>query len=90
MYNVRPTSKFQKDLKRAKKRGYDIALLTNIIKKLAAGEPLPAKNKDHELFGDYIGCRECHITPDRLLIYELDGDDLILYLTRTGTHSDLL
>lgn len=89
MYNVRPTSKFQKDLKRAKKRGYDIDLLTDIIKKLAAAHPLPAKNKDHELSGDYIGCRECHITPDWLLIYELDGDDLILYLTRTGTHSDL-
>ena len=89
MYNVRPTSKFQKDLKRAKKRGYDIDLLTDIIKKLAAGEPLLAKNKDHDLSGDYVGCRECHITPDWLLIYELDGDDLILYLTRTGTHSDL-
>ena len=89
MYNIRPTSKFQKDLKRAKKRGYDIVLLTDIIKKLAAGEQLPAKNKDHDLSGDYIGCRECHITPDWLLIYELDGDDLILYLTRTGTHSDL-
>lgn len=89
MYNVRPTSKFQKDLKRAKRRGYDINLLRDIIKKLAAGEPLPAKNKDHGLYGDYIGCRECHITPDWLLIYEVDGDDLILYLTRTGTHSDL-
>lgn len=50
MYNVRPTSKFQKDLKRAKKRGYNIDLLTDIIKKLAAGEPLPAKNKDHALY----------------------------------------
>lgn len=89
MYKVRPTSKFQKDLKRAKKRGYDIDLLTSIIKKLAADEPLPTKNKDHGLSGNYIGCRECHITPDWLLIYELDGDELILYLTRTGTHSDL-
>ena len=89
MYNIRPTSKFQKDLKRAKRRGYDIALLTSIIKMLAAGEPLPAKNKDHELSGDYVGCRECHITPDWLLIYEVDREDLILYLTRTGTHSDL-
>ena len=87
MYNVRPTSKFQKDLKRAKRRGYDFDLLRDIIKKLAAGEPLPAKNRDHDLSGDYVGCRECHITPDWLLIYEVDGDDLILYLTRTGTHS---
>ncbi len=89
MYNIRPTLKFQKDLKRAKRRGYDITLLAEIIKKLAAGELLPAKNRDHDLSGDYAGCRECHITPDWLLIYEVDGDDLILYLTRTGTHSDL-
>ena len=57
MYNIRPTSRFQKDLKRAKRRGYDIALLTDVIKKLAVGEPLPAKNKDHDLSGDYAGCR---------------------------------
>ena len=77
MYNIRPTTKFQKDLKRVKKRGFDISLLTDIIKKLAAGEPLPEKNRDHQLSGDYAGCRECHITPDWLLIYEVDGDELI-------------
>lgn len=88
-YAVKPTSKFQRDLKRAQKRGYDISLLTDIIKKLANGEPLPEKNKDHSLSGDYAGCRECHITPDWLLIYEIDNGELILYLTRTGTHSDL-
>ena len=71
------------------KRGFDISLLTDIIKKLAAGEPLPEKNREHQLSGDYTGCRECHITPDWLLIYEVDGDELILYLTRTGSHSDL-
>ena len=38
MYNIRPTTKFQKDLKRVKKRGFDISLLTDIIKKLAAGD----------------------------------------------------
>ena len=66
MYNIRPTTKFQKDLKRVKKRGFDISLLTDIIKKLAAGEPLPEKNREHQLSGDYTGCRECHITPDWL------------------------
>lgn len=88
-YNVRPTTKFQKDLKRVQRRGYDISLLTDIIKKLAKGEVLPEKNKDHNLTGNYIGCRECHITPDWLLIYEISDRDLFLYLTRTGTHSDL-
>ncbi|MEE0409326.1 MAG: type II toxin-antitoxin system YafQ family toxin [Clostridia bacterium] len=89
MYSVRPTTKFQKDLKRIAKRGYDISLLTEVIKKLANGERLPEKNKDHALSGDYSGYRECHITPDWLLIYEIENDELILYLTRTGTHSDL-
>lgn len=88
-YIIRPTTKFQRDLKRIQKRGYDISLLTDIIKKLANGEPLPEKNRDHNLSGDYSGCRECHITPDWLLVYEIDNGELILYLTRTGSHSDL-
>ncbi len=89
MYLIRPTTKFQKDLKRIEKRGYNISLLTEVIKKLANGEKLPEKNKDHNLLGEYSGCRECHITPDWLLVYEIADDELILYLTRTGTHSDL-
>ena len=89
MYTIRPSSKFEKDLKRIKKRGYDISLLTDVIKKLAAGETLPEKNRDHFLTGDYSGCKECHIAPDWLLIYEIVDETLILYLTRTGTHSDL-
>jgi mRNA interferase YafQ len=89
MYNIRPSVKFQKDLKRIQKRGYDISLLTNVLKLLAQGEPLPAKYKDHTLTGNYKGCRECHITPDWLLIYEISEKEVILYLTRTGTHSDL-
>lgn len=89
MYEIKPSTKFQKDLKRVQRRGYDISLITEILKMLAAGEPLPAKNKDHALVGNYEGCRECHITPDWLLIYEVVEETVILYLTRTGTHSDL-
>lgn len=88
-YIVKPTTKFQRDLKKVQKRGYDILLLTDIIKKLANGEQLPEKNRDHNLTGDYVNCRECHITPDWLLVYEIDKVELILYLTRTGTYSDL-
>lgn len=88
-YHVRPTARFQKDLKRLQRRGYDLSLLTEVIKKLAEGETLPPKNRDHNLSGDYVGCRECHIAPDWLLIYELSDEELFLYLTRTGTHSDL-
>lgn len=89
MYRIRPSTKFQKDLKKVQKRGYDISLLTTVLNILANGESLPSKYKDHNLSGNYKGCRECHITPDWLLIYEILDDELILYLTRTGTHSDL-
>jgi len=89
MYTVKPTKKFAKDLKRIEKRGYKIDLLTTVIKKLAAGETLDESYLDHPLKGNYKGCRECHITPDWLLIYEISDNSLILYLTRTGTHSDL-
>ena len=88
-YRIKPTSLFKKDLKKAQKRGYNMELLTEVIRLLASGEALPEKNKDHALSGDYSGCRECHILPDWLLIYEIANEELILYLTRTGTHSDL-
>lgn len=89
MYKIKPTLKFQKDLKKLQKRGYNISLLTDVIRKLAEGETLPDRYRDHMLVGEFRGCRECHITPDWLLIYEIDGENLYLYLTRTGTHSDL-
>lgn len=89
MLKIRYHTSFKKDYKRIIKRGYDTKLIEGIIQKLAGGEQLPEKNKDHALSGDYTGCRECHITSDWLLIYEIDNGELILYLTRTGTHSDL-
>ncbi len=88
-YVVKPSKKFQKDLKRVKSRGYRIDLLTEVIQLLADGKILPEQYLDHALSGKFIGCRECHITPDWLLIYEIDKGELLLYLTRTGTHSDL-
>ena len=86
---LKPSTRFQKDVKRAKNRGYDIDLLIEVIRKLANGEALDKKYRDHMLSGDYAGCHECHITSDWLLIYEIYEQELILYLTRTGTHSDL-
>ncbi len=60
-----------------------------VINKLANGEQLEAKYNAHQLMGQYKGCRECRIIPAWLLVYEIVNDELILYLTRTGTHSDL-
>ncbi len=79
----------KKDLKLAEKRGYHISSLSDVVKILAEGEQLPPKYKDHELKGDYAGYRECHVEPDWLLVYKISEESLILYLMRTGTHSDL-
>ena len=89
MYNVLSSNTFRKELKTMIKRGYDISLLEEIVNKLANGEELPERNRDHALTGNYKGCRECHIKPDWLLIYQIIDEELILFLTRTGTHSDL-
>ena len=89
MLNIIMSNQFKRDLKLARKRGLDIALLDAVVTQLANELPLAAKYRDHDLKGNYSGFRECHIMPDWLLIYRIDGNDLMLFLTRTGTHSDL-
>ena len=89
-YKIVQTSKFKKDLKRAIKQGKNLAELQKVINLLASGQNLPIKNRDHALKGNYSHCRECHIAPDWLLIYEIIHDELFLYLTRLGSHSELL
>lgn len=89
MLDIILSNHFKKDLKAAVRRGYDISLLNQVIEKLSNQEPLLARNRDHALTGEYIGFRECHIQPDWLLIYRIDEGDLILFLSRTGSHSDL-
>ena len=88
-YQIEMSSRFKKDYKLAKKRGYNMSLQKEVIEILASGEELPEKYSDHPLSGDYKGSRECHIEPDWLLIYRIEKDLLVLGLTRTGTHSDL-
>ena len=86
---IKTTKRFDKDLKKLKKRKYDLKLLAKIINKLSDSEVLSEKYRDHYLTGDYKGFRECHIQPDWLLIYKIDKNILALTLSRTGTHSDL-
>lgn len=88
-YIVKPTTQFKKDYKLAMRRGMDISLLEEVIAMLATGIPLPEKNRDHALSGNWTGHRECHVLPDWLLVYRIDGDVLVLTLSRTGSHSDL-
>ena len=88
-YTVRRTKKFCKELKKMLKRGADLDKLETVVNILAAGETLPPQYHDHALTGDLEGTRDCHITPDWLLLYRIENDVLVLTLTRTGSHSDL-
>lgn len=87
MLKLNLTTQFKRDLKLCKKRNYNINLLNAIVDTLRIPAALPLKNKDHVLKGNYAGRRECHISPDWLLIYRIDGNEI--YLDRTGTHADL-
>jgi len=89
MLQLVTTTKFRKDYKRIKKRGYDLALLQTVLDLLLQEETLDPKYKDHALSGNYIGFRECHVQADWLLIYAISESELILTASRTGTHSDL-
>ncbi len=88
-YTVKYTTQFKRDYKLAMKRGMDIGLLEDVISTLAMGLPLPEKNREHALTGNWAGYRECHVLPDWLLIYRIDDGVLVLILSCTGTHSDL-
>lgn len=87
MLRLNVTTQFKRDRRRCMKRGYDMSLLTGVVDMLLAPFPLPPVNQEHTLSGDWANHQECHIQPDWLLIYKVEGGELMLY--RTGTHSDL-
>lgn len=90
-YEVRLSSNFKKEYKKVKKQGKDIKKLKYVIEKLANGEQLEERYKNHNLVNNkkYQDCSECHIEPDWLLVYKNVNDELILLLVSTGSHSEL-
>ena len=71
------SSQYKKDIKLARRRNLPEEELNGIVLKLANDVSLSAKNKDHALQGEFVGCRECHIRPDWLLIYrKTDSNEL--------------
>lgn len=87
MRRIKTTNQFERDYKRAARRGQDLELLKTVMRRLATGEELEPRYRDHALVGSYAGRRECHLAPDWLLIYKLTGDEIIF--ERTGSHADL-
>jgi mRNA interferase YafQ len=81
------TKQFERDIKRAQRRGKNLEKFKIVARTLLAGEPLDAIHRDHQLVGNYAGRRECHLESDWLLIYKPEETRIIF--ERTGTHSDL-
>lgn len=89
---LKETKQFKKDKTRIKGSGrYDWEKMRAVVRELMNDRPLHAKHCDHDLTGEYIGARECHVEPDWLLIYDKEGDANTgtLKLIRTGSHSEL-
>ncbi|MBO4840521.1 MAG: type II toxin-antitoxin system YafQ family toxin [Bacteroidaceae bacterium] len=89
MYSINYTNRFNKDLKRCKKRGLDIQLIQNAVALLASTGTLPAQYRPHKLINQKIETWECHIRPDWLMTWEQNNTELTLLFLQTGTHSDL-
>ena len=83
------SKQMKKDIKLVKKQGKSRQALQDIVDEIKSGKPLDDKYQEHYLTNNYKGCRECHITPDWLLIYRIDKKENKLYLVRTGSHSEL-
>ena len=81
------STQFRRDLKRLGKQGKSLGKLRALLERLVQEEPLAARHRDHALRGPWNGYREAHIEGDWLLIYRVQGRDLLL--ARTGSHSEL-
>ena len=86
MLDLKFGSQFKRDRRLCVKRGYDMSLLSAVVDTLRIPAALPPKNREHALAGNWSGYQECHISPDWLLIYRVEGNEL--RLARTGTHAD--
>lgn len=86
---MKATKRFEKDLKRCKKRGCNMQKLREVLQLLQETGMLPLKFKPHKLVGKYVGKWECHIENDWLLVWEQNDDELLLVCVSTGTHADM-
>jgi len=90
-YKIEFTNNFNRQFKKIVKQNKDISKFLKIVERLANNDVLELKYRNHNLENNkkYKNCKECHIEPDWLLIYQVQDDKLILLLFATGSHSDL-
>ena len=91
MRTIRRTAAFKRDYRREKKGRFAKTLdqeVKNVVADLASDRPLPQRHHDHALTGPWKDHRDCHVRPDRVLIYRKPDTDY-LDLVRLGSHSEL-
>jgi mRNA interferase YafQ len=89
MLHPSKTKKFEKDQEKAKKQNKDFKELLKVMEKLLKEEPLDPKYKDHPLKGKWVGCRDCHVQNDWVLIYRVNEKEKTIRFERIGSHSEL-
>ncbi len=87
MLRLATTRRFERDLKRVRRRRKDLDKLWSVVERLLQGQPLDRSHRIHRLSGRWADFWECHLEPDWLLIWIENEDELVL--VRTGSHSDL-
>jgi mRNA interferase YafQ len=66
-----------------------MALMKNAILMIEETGNLPLAYNPHKLSGNYSGYWEAHLKPDWFIIWKYLVAENEIWLTRTGTHSDL-
>ena len=94
MRKVVPTTKFNRDFKRAVKTvtfKKNKAKFDKYVNMLMSGEKLPPESKNHPLAKhspeEYHGCWDFHVAPDICVVYRMKEDTF--ELIRIGQHNDL-
>lgn len=91
MRTIEWTGQFKRDFKREEKGQHRATLddaLFSVVERLANDQSLAPRHRDHALTGEWKDCRDCHIKPDLVLIYQ-KPDAETLRLVRLGSHSEL-
>lgn len=89
MRGVVQSSRYKRGLKRFRHDSALLAEVRDVVALLAADASLPPKYCDHPLHNDWEGCRDCHVRPDVVLVYQKTADGLVLLLLRIGSHSEV-
>ena len=92
MYEFAYTQKFLRDVKKIKKKHFDLSRLDQVLDDLANYNSalLKRKYRKHQLKGRWSEYEELHVDADWLLVNKRDKNRIVLTLMTTGNHDQTL